>query len=48
MRKVTLQPASTGTDQTRRSDRLKTRATMISESRKDLKNVQEARDWLEA
>ena len=47
-RKVTPQPASTGTDQTCRSDRLKTRATMISESRKDLKNVQEARDWLEA
>ena len=47
-RKVTPQPTSTGADQTCRSDRLKTRATMISGSRKDLKNVQEARDWLEA
>jgi len=47
-RKVTPQPISTGGEQMRRSDRLKTRATMTSESRKELKNAQEARDWLEA
>jgi len=47
-RKVTPQPISTGGEQTCRSDRLKTRATMTSESRKELKNPQEARDWLEA
>ena len=46
-RKVTLQPTSTGGEQTCRSNRLKTRATMVSESRKELKNAQEARDWLE-
>jgi len=47
-RTVTPQTASTGAEQMCRSDRLKTRMTMILESRKDLKNMQEARDWLEA
>jgi len=30
-----------------RSDRLKTRTAMVSESRKDMKEAQDARDWLE-
>ena len=47
-RKVTPRPVTAGVEQTRRSDRLKTRTTMMEESRKDLRNTQEARDWLEA
>ena len=46
-RKTTPQPTSTGGEQSRRSDRLKPRATITSESRKDMKDAQEARDWLE-
>ena len=39
-----LQPTSMGGEQSRRSDRLKPRAMITSESQKDMKDVQEARD----
>ncbi|KIK02007.1 hypothetical protein K443DRAFT_122095 [Laccaria amethystina LaAM-08-1] len=46
-RKTTPQPTSTGAEQTHRSNRLKPRATITSESWKDMKDMQEVRDWLE-
>jgi len=45
-RKVTPQPISTG-EQARSSDRLKPRTTITADSRKDMKDTQEVRDWLE-
>lgn len=46
-RKTTPQPTSTGGEQTHRSDRLKPRTTMTSESQRDIKDAEEARNWLE-
>jgi len=46
-RKTTPQPTSTGGEQTCRSDRLKPRTAMTSESRRDIKDTEEARNWLE-
>jgi hypothetical protein len=46
-RKALPQPTNTGGEQTCRSNRLKTRTAMALESRKDMKDAQDARDWLE-
>ena len=47
VRKASPQPINMGGEKTCRSDRLKTRTAMVSESRKDMKDAQDARDWLD-